>query len=107
MSGALGAILTDQFSEAGLDIPDLSAELQVQLRANVPDYGMVSNPIDVTGNVVNDPEFVLNVLESLAVTSDIDCIIIYAPGYMLDRMADSSYTMPSAKEWLPMRLRQK
>lgn len=89
MSGALGAILADRFIESGLELPDLSASVQEVLRAGIPDYGMVRNPVDVTGNVVNDPGFVSQVLESLATDDALDAVVIYAPGYMLDRMADS------------------
>ena len=89
MSGALGAILADKFIAAGLDVPTLSDGLQQQLRAGIPDYGMVANPVDVTGNVVNSPEFVRTVFESLAQTPEVDAVVVYAPGYLLDRMADA------------------
>ncbi len=89
MSGALGAILADKFIGAGLELPDLPQDLQEVLRLGIPDYGMVGNPVDVTGNVVNDPGFVRTVLEALATSPAIDAIVVYAPGYMLDRMADS------------------
>lgn len=89
MSGALGAILADKFIGAGLDLPDLPEPLQAVLRGGIPDYGMVGNPVDVTGNVVNDPDFVRTVLQALATTDAIDAVVVYAPGYMLDRMADA------------------
>jgi len=89
MSGALGAILADRFIESGLELPDLPAHVQAVLREGIPDYGMVGNPVDVTGNVVNNPGFVRNVLEALATSPALDAVVIYAPGYMLDRMADS------------------
>ncbi|CAB3637380.1 acetate--CoA ligase family protein [Achromobacter pestifer] len=89
MSGALGAILADKFIGAGLDLPDLPDTLQSVLRGGIPDYGMVGNPVDVTGNVVNDPDFVRTVLQALATTDAIDAVVVYAPGYMLDRMADA------------------
>lgn len=89
MSGALGAILADKFIGAGLDLPDLPDALQAVLRGGIPDYGMVGNPVDVTGNVVNDPDFVRTVLQALATTDAIDAVVVYAPGYMLDRMADA------------------
>ncbi|MDP9878647.1 acyl-CoA synthetase (NDP forming) [Variovorax boronicumulans] len=88
ISGALGAILADKFIGQGLDVPTLPQPLQDQLHAGIPDYGMVSNPVDVTGNVVNDPGFVRTAMEALAVSDAIDAIVVYAPGYMLDRMAD-------------------
>lgn len=89
MSGALGAILADKFIGAGLELPDLPADLQAVLRGGIPDYGMVGNPVDVTGNVVNDPEFVRTALQALATSDAIDAVVVYAPGYMLDRMADA------------------
>lgn len=89
MSGALGAILADRFIEAGLELPDLPTDIQTVLRAGIPDYGMVGNPVDVTGNVVNNPEFVRNVFQALADSPSLDAIVVYAPGYLLDRMADS------------------
>lgn len=88
MSGALGAILADKFLAAGLDVPTLPEPLQATLRNGIPDYGMVSNPVDVTGNVVNQPGFVRTALDALARSEGIDCVVVYAPGYLLDRMSD-------------------
>lgn len=88
ISGALGAILADKFIALGLDVPTLPQALQDTLRSGIPDYGMVSNPVDVTGNVVNDPGFVRTAMEALAQSDAVDAVVIYAPGYMLDRMAD-------------------
>lgn len=88
ISGALGAILADKFIGAGLEVPTLPQALQDTLRAGIPGYGMVSNPVDVTGNVVNDPGFVRTAMEALAQSDAVDTVVVYAPGYMLDRMAD-------------------
>ncbi len=89
MSGALGAILADRFIGAGLDLPELPAQLQQVLRDGIPDYGMVGNPVDLTGNVVNNPGFVRAALQALATSDAVDAVVVYAPGYMLDRMADA------------------
>ncbi len=88
LSGALGAILADKFIAAGLEVPTLPQPLQASLRAGIPDYGMVSNPVDCTGNVVNDASFVRNIATALADTPAIDVVVIYAMGGLLDRMAD-------------------
>lgn len=88
ISGAVGAILADKCIGRGLEVPTLPQALQDTLRAGIPDYGMVSNPVDVTGNVVNDPGFVRTALTALATTDAVDTVIVYAPGYLLDRMAD-------------------
>lgn len=88
MSGALGAILADKLAGAGLEIPDLPPEVQNSLRQQLPDYSMVSNPIDLSGNIVNQPEVLQNVLTALSAAEVIDVVVVYAPGYLLDRMAD-------------------
>ncbi|MDN8616439.1 acetate--CoA ligase family protein [Variovorax ginsengisoli] len=89
MSGALGAILADKLIGAGLDVPTLPQDVQEALRKGIPDYGMVSNPVDVTGNLVNTPEFVRSIFTALAECDAVDTVIVYAPGYLLDRMADT------------------
>lgn len=89
ISGAIGAILSDRLIAAGHEVPTLPAEIQQALREGIPDYGMVSNPVDVTGNIVNRPDFVRTICAVLATTDAIDTVIIYAPGYLMDRMADA------------------
>lgn len=88
LSGALGAILADKFIVNGLDVPTLPDSVQQTLRDGIPDYGMVSNPIDVTGNIVNNPDFVSAVFTALAETDAVDVVVIYAGGVLLDRMAE-------------------
>ncbi|SDM11033.1 Acyl-CoA synthetase (NDP forming) [Oryzisolibacter propanilivorax] len=96
ISGALGAILADKFIGAGLEVPTLPQPLQDVLRAGIPDYGMVTNPVDVTGNVVNDPGFVRTAMQALAQSDAVDTVVLYAPGYMLDRMADDLVAVSAA-----------
>lgn len=88
MSGAMGAILADKCILAGLEVPTLGAQEQAALRQGIPDYGMVSNPVDVTGNIVNTPEFARSALTTLATSSNIDVLVVTAPGYLLDRMSE-------------------
>lgn len=88
MSGAMGAILADKCVLAGLEVPTLGEAEQIALRAGIPDYGMVSNPVDVTGNIVNTPEFARSALMTLATSPNIDVLVVTAPGYLLDRMSD-------------------
>lgn len=88
VSGALGAILADKFIGQGLAVPTLPQALQETLRAGIPDYGMVSNPVDLTGNVTNHPGFVLAALRALVSSDAVDTVVVYAPGLLLDRMAD-------------------
>lgn len=87
VSGALGALLSDRLHEVGIEIPTLPDTAQQLLRAVIPDYGMVANPVDFTGNLVNNKESVRQCLSAVAGCDQIDAIVLYAPGYLLEGMA--------------------
>lgn len=88
VSGAAGAILADALALNGAPLPTLPQDVQAGLRARIPDFGMVSNPVDLTGNLVNVNDFLFDAIK-LALTPDsIDVLIVYLPGYFLDRALD-------------------
>lgn len=89
ISGAIGALLSDQFTEAGVDVPTFSPEIQHTLHQGIPRYGMVLNPVDLTGNIVNQHEFVAQALSTILASQDVDFAVVFAPGYLIDRMAAS------------------
>lgn len=86
ISGALGALLADEFVKLGCTLPTLPAAVQATLRTGIPDYGMVSNPVDLTGNVMNQAGFIGRALEALDDCDDIDMIVVYSAGYLLEKM---------------------
>lgn len=85
VSGAGGAILADALALRGADVPEFPEIIQEQLRSRIPAYGMVANPIDVTGNLVNNNDFLFDVMQLSADPDNVDVIIAYLPGYFLDR----------------------
>ncbi|MBX3529425.1 MAG: acetate--CoA ligase family protein [Rhizobiaceae bacterium] len=87
ISGALGALLSDKFVQSGCEVPTLPADLQAVLRTGIPSYGMVANPVDLTGNIVNEHAFFSRVLAALQESDAVDMIVLYAPGYLLDKIA--------------------
>lgn len=87
ISGALGALLSDKFVKAGSEVPTLPPEVQAVLRTGIPTYGMVSNPVDLTGNVVNQHGFMRDALAALESCAEVDAIVVYAPGYLLERLS--------------------
>lgn len=88
ISGAIGAILSDQFTSQGVEVPTFSNEIQAMLHTEIPRYGMVLNPVDLTGNIVNRQAFVAEALRMILDSDSIDFAVLFAPGYLLDRMAD-------------------
>jgi acyl-CoA synthetase (NDP forming) len=85
VSGAGGAILSDVLYASGADVPTLTQDVQLKLRSIIPAYGMVSNPVDLTGNLANSNDFLLEAMALAAEEDGIDVLIIYLPGSFLDR----------------------
>lgn len=85
VSGAAGAILSDALTLQGAAVPTLPDDIQAGLRSRIPDYGMVTNPIDLTGNLVNEHDFLLAAIKLALQPASIDVLIVYLPGYFLDR----------------------
>jgi acyl-CoA synthetase (NDP forming) len=88
VSGAMGALLADLLSAAHVEVPNLPQQIQRQLRDKVPTLGMLSNPIDLTGQILNREGAASEVMRALTVTDAVDTILLYATGFMLDRIAD-------------------
>ena len=88
ISGAAGAILADAISLAGGDTPTLPQDVQDALGAQIPGHSMVSNPIDMTGNVVNSNEFISECIRLALSPEDIDLLLLYTPGAFLANALD-------------------
>lgn len=87
ISGAACAILSDCLSAEGVAIPTLDEATVAALRPLVPSYGMIRNPVDLTGQVTNERESFGRVCEILLDSPSLDGLVIYLGGYLLDAMA--------------------
>lgn len=87
ISGAACAILADILSREGVSIPTLDDETVDALRPLVPSYGMIRNPVDLTGQVTNERESFGRVCSILLASRSVDGLVIYLGGYLLDAMA--------------------
>jgi acetate---CoA ligase (ADP-forming) len=88
ISGAAGAILSDALILNGGQVPTLPEDVQAKLRARIPDFGMVTNPVDLTGNLVNANDFLFDAIKLALQPDSIQVLIVYLPGYFLDRALD-------------------
>ncbi len=55
-SGGAGVLIVDRAEELGLEVPALRAETLERLRAVIPGFGIASNPVDITGQFVAQPQ---------------------------------------------------
>ncbi|MDO6414578.1 acetate--CoA ligase family protein [Sphingomonas sp. BIUV-7] len=88
ISGAAGAILSDALSLAGGDVPTLPDAVQQGLAAQIPGHSMVSNPVDMTGNIVNANDFLSECIRLVLEPDDIDVVLLYLPGVFLKNALD-------------------
>jgi len=100
LSGAGGVILADLCDGAGLTIPNLSEKTQLVLRGMVPSYGMVSNPVDLTGQIANSPSLFRNVFGAIVESGEIDAVLCYITGPYLALLADDMVEIARASQLL-------
>lgn len=62
ISGGGSGLLADLAEDVGLELPDFTAETSAALSAVLPDFGVVSNPLDATGTAADDAELLHDVL---------------------------------------------
>lgn len=76
VSGGFGVWAADVAAANGVEVPDLDPRTREELDAILPGYASSMNPVDVTGQIVNEPELVAKALELVAAADDIDIIVV-------------------------------
>jgi acyl-CoA synthetase (NDP forming) len=76
-SGGNGVLMADVTEAAGLELPQPSPALRDKLAAVLPSFGSAGNPVDVTGNLINDLGPVAAALEVVGSSDEFD-IIVYS-----------------------------
>ncbi|GAB3429245.1 acetate--CoA ligase family protein [Actinophytocola sediminis] len=73
-SGGAGALMADVTEDAALALPAPSDGLRARLAAHLPSFGSAANPVDITGNLVNDLRPTAAVLDEIAGSDEFDLI---------------------------------
>jgi acyl-CoA synthetase (NDP forming) len=76
-SGGACSLIADHVVDAGLDLPELMADLQQALNRSIPEYGSSLNPVDLSADVIARPEILDGVLEVLRNDESIDVWLIF------------------------------
>ncbi|MGB7181582.1 MAG: acetate--CoA ligase family protein [Burkholderiaceae bacterium] len=76
ISGGGGIHMADVADESGLEVPALSAEIQSELQALIPQGG-VRNPVDFTANAINNPQIMDQNISLTMSKSGFDSHIVY------------------------------
>lgn len=75
-SGGAGILMADAAEEAGLQVPPLPVEVQQELKRIWPPAG-VTNPIDTTAQVTNDPALFPAFLNTVIDGTDYDTVLVF------------------------------
>ena len=79
ISGGVGILMSDHADKLGLDVARLPAAAQAKIRDVIPFAG-TRNPVDVTGQAVNQQEILEHCLNIMIEDGDYDVIIVYFAG---------------------------
>lgn len=78
-SGGLAVMAVDKADYAGVDLPQLSEQCQSALRALVPSFGMVGNPLDITAAAQGDPTLFRDCIAALCNEPGFAVLLIAVP----------------------------
>lgn len=74
-SGGACSIIADLCSEKGLEVPKLTKESE-KIKNLIPPFGSAENPIDLTAEVIAQPEMFKEVMQTLIDDSNIDGVVV-------------------------------
>ena len=74
VSGGAGILMADRCTDAGLVLPVLADETLTQLRALLPAFAGLNNPIDITADALKTPEILAQTLRIVAQDPNIDVL---------------------------------
>lgn len=75
-SGGICGVAADECERAGLEVPELSAERQAQIRGYVPEFASVRNPIDVTGQIRSSETGYQDTVRAVLDDAAIDAVLL-------------------------------
>jgi len=77
ISGGAATLMADECSERGLEIAEFSDALRAQLAQVVPSFGSVTNPVDLTGQLVGDAALLEKSALPILRSGEVDLLAIF------------------------------
>lgn len=75
-SGGAGILSSDASEKAGLTLRTLSKDTVDQLNAVLPDFCILRNPLDLTGNALTEPKMYRDALEVVLESGEADMVLV-------------------------------
>lgn len=97
VSGGAGVLIADASEPVGLTLPAPSGATCEALRAVLPPFVHPANPLDITGNVLQDTGLISRAMETLTKASEVDALVLFIG--MMHSIADAFVeTLTRARE---------
>lgn len=87
VSGGAGVLIADAFEPQGLELPALKEETKEALRSILPSFVQPNNPLDITGQVLQDTPMIANAMAALSEDRDLNAIVLFIG--MMHSIADA------------------
>ena len=90
-SGGGGILAADWLAREGVRLATLARATVEAIDAVIPPFGRAENPVDFTGNLMNNPDMVRVSVEALARDGDVGAVVVFAGvgGETADRVVDA------------------
>jgi len=75
-SGGAGILSSDASEKAGLALKPLSEDIVNRLRESLPEYCVLRNPLDLTGNAFTEPGMYRDALEVVLESGEADMVLV-------------------------------
>ncbi|WP_420997877.1 acetate--CoA ligase family protein [Cupriavidus sp. 30B13] len=79
VSGGVGIMMADRAEQLGLPLPPMPEAAAHALRTSIP-FASTANPIDVTGQVVAQPDVLLDALANVATCGEYGSVVAFLAG---------------------------
>jgi len=114
ISGGAGILFADRAVARGLTLSKLGDDTNTTLRAAIPSYGAIGNPVDVTASVFNDFGLLTDVINAMLADPQVDQLAVLLASLPGDgalrtaraiREAIAHHQKPIMLAWAPSRKR--
>src|SRR5690606_5106754 len=77
VSGGAGVLIADASEPRGLELPPLKEDMKRALQPVLPAFVHPANPLDITGNVLQDTPMIGSTIQALAKDRDTHAIVLF------------------------------
>ena len=75
-SGGAATIIADEAVRLGIDLPDLTEATRDRVRAHVPSYAAVRNPMDTSYQMLSDPDSFVQAIIAMLAEDEFDAALV-------------------------------